>query len=568
MNNFSLVDYDIYSKRIGFYFNNKEKIGSYLGLILTIIYILFLFIIFFILLIRTLERKEITVYDSTIFSQESPIMEIDPSSIYFAFGLEDPMTSNRFIDETIYFAKIIFFDRTKKNGQFQTVDRKELDFEKCNEENFGKNYKHLFIKGELNNSYCLKNYNLTLVGGYKYDRMTYFRIRIYPCKNKTENNNHCKPQEIIDSYFKGGYFSILIKDIGLNPSNYSFPVLPTLQDLYTTIDKQIHKDYIIYYGITEVRTDKGLLFDNIEKKRYLEFRKVVESFNFRDESDYYGGKASCSIAFRIDDLIKIQIRTYAKIKEVFSSTGGYMQLISSIFTLLSLLSNKLTPEIKIMNGIFKFNLAQQKMMMKIHSIKDFHSINFSQKDNNCLYFPSKKGKSISFRNKNLIPINDINKNSFNAIDNNNENSSSIVLEVNNNKELFFKKGSGKKMKVTQEISKTSVFVDNSKNYAKERSSKNEINSLNVNSQKLVYSLNSKNVNNTIQEFNDKISFNLLHYFCFFKRYQKYKEINLFNIGISLYKKTMDITNVFTFLLLVGKNIQLNKNLNSLIKEME
>ena len=165
MQKFSILDYDIYSKRIGFYFENKEKIGSYFGLILTTIYILILLIIFFIYLIRTIQRKEIKVYDSTIFSQEIPIIEVDPNLIYFAFGLEDPMTSNRFIDETIYTVKIVFFDRHKIEGEFQTVDRKELDFEQCKENNFGENYKHLFVEGELNKSYCLKNYNLTLVGG-------------------------------------------------------------------------------------------------------------------------------------------------------------------------------------------------------------------------------------------------------------------------------------------------------------------------------------------------------------------------------------------------------------------
>ena len=48
-----------------------------------------------------------------------------------------------------------------------------LDVERCKEENFGKNYQHFFIKGELNSSYCLKdfNYNLTLAGGYKYEQI-------------------------------------------------------------------------------------------------------------------------------------------------------------------------------------------------------------------------------------------------------------------------------------------------------------------------------------------------------------------------------------------------------------
>ena len=217
------------------------------------------------------------IYDSKVYSQETPIIEVNSNLIYFAFGLEDK-SSNRFVDETIYFPKILFFDRTKINGEFQNIERRELEYEICNIDNFGEGYKQFFKEDELNNSYCLKNYNLNLIGGYKYDRMSYFRIKLYPCLNNSENNNHCKPQEIIDQYLKGGYFSIITKDIGLNPSTYNFPIIPTLQDLYTTIDKKMFRDYILYYGITEIQTDIGIFSKNIKIKKYLQFRKETSTF--------------------------------------------------------------------------------------------------------------------------------------------------------------------------------------------------------------------------------------------------------------------------------------------------
>ena len=430
-NKFSFIYYDIYSKRIGFFYNNHEKIGSCFGLFLTALYILITLILFLYLLIRTIQRKEMKVFDSTIYSKEMPIIDINSSLIYFAFGLEDPMTANRFVDETIYNVKIAYFDRTKVNGEFQTTERRDLEYELCKEENFGENYKHLFMQGELSNSYCLKDYNLTLAGGYKYNRMSYFRIRLYPCINSTTNNNHCKPQTIIDNYFKGGYFSILSKDIGLNPSNYSFPVLATLQDLYTSIDKNIYRDYILYYGITEIQTDTGLFFEYVENTRYLDFRKEAHSFNFRDEKEFYSGKTICSIAFRLDDIIKVQKRTYTKYKEVFASTGGYMQLISTIFTLLSLISNKLIPELKIMNGIFNFSLKKQKMMMKINTIKEFNSAITQNNFNNYIYFPSRKSNSQG--KKNSVNINNISKGSLIGLDDNN---SSLINVFNNKEELF------------------------------------------------------------------------------------------------------------------------------------
>jgi len=546
---FSFIYYDIYSKRIGFFYNNHDKIGSYFGLFLTALYILITLILFLFLLIRTIQRKEMKVYDSTIYSKEIPIININTSLIYFAFGLEDPITSNRFVDETIYNVKIAYFDRIKINGEFQTIDRKDLEYEYCKEENFGENYKHLFIQGELNNSYCLKDYNLTLAGGYKYNRMSYFRIRLYPCINSTNNNNHCKPQSEIDRYFKGGYFSVLSKDIGLNPSNYSFPVLPILKDLYTTIDKNIYRDYILYYGITEIQTDTGLFLENVENTRYLDFRKESHSFNFRDEKDFYSGKTICTIAFRLDDIIKVQKRTYTKFKEVFASTGGYMQLISTIFTLLSLISNKLIPELKIMNGIFSFSLKKQKMMMKINTIKDFNSALTQNNFNNYIYFPSKKNISQGKKNSVNININNISKGSLIGLEDNN---SSIVNVFNNKEEIFNKKReSGKQNNITKENSKISSFVEQKFKHKNDKKGEQNIN----------------NRFNSFLDFNEVINFNLFDYYCYCFRTisKKDKEIKLFNSGISLYRRKMDVINVFTFLILIEKFIAESQDIIALYK---
>ena len=194
---FNYYFFDMYSKRLSFFFNNKEKIGSLFGLFLSFIYIIFSILMIINHLISTIKRKEVKLYDTSVYAQEMPYISINSNNLYFAFGLEDPINSLRYIDETIYYPQISFIDKIKIDGQFVTTRKKNLEYERCKEENFGKNYQHLFVNGELNNSYCLKdfNYNLTLTGGYKYEKMSYIRIKIYPCKNTTENNNHCKSRE-------------------------------------------------------------------------------------------------------------------------------------------------------------------------------------------------------------------------------------------------------------------------------------------------------------------------------------------------------------------------------------
>ena len=549
--------YDIYSKQIGFFFNKKDRIGTTFGLVLTIIYILISLLLLIFYSFYTIKGINMNVYDSTIYPQDIPFSNINPKTFYFAFGLEDPKTSNRFIDESIYYPTLLFFDRVKVNGEFITTNRVELDYEPCKEEKFGEEYKYLISSGDLSNSYCLKDFNLTLAGGYKFKRFSYLRIRINPCVNKTENNNHCKPQDIIDYYLKGGYFSMLTKDIGLNPNNISEPVIYTLQNLYITIDKSIYKDYIIYYGITEVKTDIGLFYQVLETKKYLQFRKDIQTFYFRDESEYYNGKSMCAIDFRLDELVYIQKRTFSKLQETFSIIGGYMQLVSTIFTMLSFFANRIIPELKILNGIFNYNLKEKRLILKVQSIKDLNLRNNSSH----LYFPSLSPKQES-ETYNKTHSN-FNENSGNNIIEIAKNISPSIEPNNKRKKSLFIQNKGK----VNENDKSDVDILNNANVSlrnnKRKSACNKNIIINKNYiyrvgsfyPKLRKSSEEKDKDSNLNDNIHKINFNTFDYYCLKKLIGRKKDFDLYKIGLNLYRKRMDIINVFTLFILTEKNYQ-------------
>ena len=542
---FNFLYFDIYSKKITFFYNNKERISSYFGLFLTIIYILFSLVLFIYYFIVTIERLDMKVYDSVIYSKEIPSLEVNSNLIYFAFGIENINTSFRFIDETIYHPKIYYIQKRKKNGEFYTLNKEEILYERCHEKNFGEEYKQLFLEGELNTSYCLKQFNATLSGGQKYDSMSYIKIEILPCVNSSDNNLICKPQEIIDKYISGAYFSIIIKDIGFNPSNYSFPISPAIQYLYTIVDKQIFKEYILYFRLTEIHSDKGLVSENVHKEKYLRFQRESQNFYFRNESE---GKEICILQIRLDDNIDIQKRTYTKISEVFSYIGGYMQLLYTIFSIISIIANNLGPEIKILNGIFNFNVQNNKIMMKIKSLKDFNIIN----SKTTLRFNSKPSKSLK---KDINLLKKISKKSLGFVSRLDKNDSLIPITIVNNK-----------LDNSSQIIDTKIGKRNYTNVLKlslsiDKKSKGKVNKMSKRSSaQYRISLIDKDED---KENTAPIKFNLFDYYCFKKISSKKKEIDLFNIGSALYRKRMDIINVFTLLILTEKKL-LNKEHNDLI----
>ena len=65
-----------------------------------------------------------------------PLIPLDKEHFYFTFGLEGPITLNRFVDESIYKPEVVFIDRIKNSGKFETA---VLSLQKCDVKNFGNN---------------------------------------------------------------------------------------------------------------------------------------------------------------------------------------------------------------------------------------------------------------------------------------------------------------------------------------------------------------------------------------------------------------------------------------------
>ena len=554
-------NFDMYARSPNFYFKNHDRINTCFGTLLTLVYIIVSLTLFIYHSIITIQRKNFKVHDSTIYGQEMPFIDLNSNILYFAFGLEDPLTMNRFIDDSIYIPKIVFVDKAKINDELVTVYQQNLEIEKCKVINFGENYQHLFLEDELNNSYCLKKFeqNLTLAGGYKYERFSYIRIRIYPCVNSSENNFSCKSQEEIDHFMSSGYFSIILKDIGLNPANYSIPVIPTLQDLYTTIDKRIYKNYILNLGVTEIHTDIGLFQEDIKTQKYLQFRKEMETFTFRNEEEYYQGKSVIIAQLKLDDNINVQTRSYIKIPEIFSTIGGYMQLMNTAFLLLTIIVNKFNLELKIINSIFKFNLKKKKLIMKLQKLNDYDDLHISNISN--IHTPVVNFKKMTNITQHL-----------DLLDNKSKNSLMKENEINNISLLNFSEDKNEldnnnKNKITilkkHKRKSNALPIENSKmENTKDKMSKKNLRLSQDHIKENGTNLNKKNIFNELsyKDFNDKIELNMFDYCCCHLVYEKrHKIIELYNITNSFFRKKLDVVNVFNLLLLIEKNLLKNNS---------
>jgi hypothetical protein len=487
---------------------------------------------------------------------------------YLAFGLEHPTKFIRFIDEKIYYPEVLYVQRNKESGQFVKKEETILNIERCDINKFGGEYQNLFQEEEIYNSYCLKDFNLTLKGGFKFDKMSFIKINIYPCVNSTKNNNHCKPQKEIDFYLTSGYFSVLAKDIGLDPFNYSFPTLPLVQDIYTVIDKSFRTEFIIYFGITEIDTDTGLFTTNIKKDTYLKYINNYHSIFHVEDDDYLSGKEILTAQIRLQDNIYFQKRSYTKMSQVFSTTGGYMQLISTIFALISLLTKKISLEKKLLNSLFNFNIKNKKIILCVEYQKrlDYNTTLNKGRDSCFIPYEAKKSIISNMRNRRRNSIFFLNKTDTISPD--------LKKGISKDNQILKNvKKNYRNSKFNEDISK--IF----KNLSKEKELNTNVNDQSINRSKVEMLNKEENFNgNQISEFVDKnkdktipnklsnfnlikdfkiidkgncatIHFNLFDYYCLRRFSKKRTEIELFKFGINFYKSQMDIINFFNIMFL-------------------
>jgi hypothetical protein len=132
------------------YYKGRPKKTSWIGRILSILFVVIYFAFFIYKLIRMLQKKDVNFYDRFTYAENPSKVKITNENFYGGFAIEDPYTYDSFIDESIYFPKA-YFKRAEKKGDNFTWDITELELEPCKLEKFGSIYQEKFKSKPLNN---------------------------------------------------------------------------------------------------------------------------------------------------------------------------------------------------------------------------------------------------------------------------------------------------------------------------------------------------------------------------------------------------------------------------------
>ena len=356
----------MFGKVPGLYYKGNDKKNTWYGTIVSIIYLIIYVAFFTYKLIRMLKKTDVTFYDSFEYLEGPPTIHLTKDKFYGGFALEHPITHDQYIDETIYYPKA-FFKTQIRNGDNWDIYTKDLELVQCKTEYFGEDYQDSVIDS-IENLYCFKDMNETLEGSFSYDTYSYFYIEFYPCKNSTENNNHCKTKEELDYYLMNTFVCFELEDIQLTPNVYEKPVRGRNNDIYYTVGKKLFQEVHIFYQLVDIVTDLDWIgfdeFPNEKHESYIKYDWDYQMSSLLEQDIYETGEAFCSASIKLDDEIRIQKRTYYKIIALLGDVGGLMEVVLTFFKIISNFSINILYDKSIVNNLFDFDLDRKVILVK------------------------------------------------------------------------------------------------------------------------------------------------------------------------------------------------------------
>ena len=365
--------FDIFDKNIQLYYKGRPRSPTYIGSILTIIYGLIYFLFFLYKLINMFRRTEVLFYDTYAYIDEPQIINLTNDNFYGGFALEDPETYDPFIDETIYYPRA-YFKIAKRIGEKFSWETKNLTLETCKLEKFGSFYRDKFKNKNLKKLYCFTDIDEALIGHFSYDYYSFFFISFYPCINTTENNNHCKPIETIDYYLKSTFVSFQMQDIEITPLNFSYPARPKSQDIYSSVGKKLFQEIHVYFQLVNIETDLEFLgfsdFYLVRTNKYLKYDSIIQMTNLIETDIYDTGESFCDVTIKLTDKVLTEKRRYTKLIEVLRDVGGFMEVMLSIFKIISHFSSNIIYEKSLVNNLFSFDIDKKTVIIKNDLIKN------------------------------------------------------------------------------------------------------------------------------------------------------------------------------------------------------
>ena len=188
---------DLCGKDPDLYYKGNHKKTSWLGFILSLLYIAIYVAFFIYKFVRMVKKVDVTFYETYAFTGDIPSTVLNKEIFAGGFGLLNPDGQN-FIDKRIYKVTAVYKRGKRIDGVWQWNDPLPIPLVPCGLNYFGSRYQNTFKDKKLDQLYCFSDVEGLILEGYSnLNVYSYFDISFYRCVNETDGGI-CLPIEVFD----------------------------------------------------------------------------------------------------------------------------------------------------------------------------------------------------------------------------------------------------------------------------------------------------------------------------------------------------------------------------------
>lgn len=346
-----LYIFDLFKTPLTLLFEKKRFISTKFGVLCS----LGIFCILLIMIVNSdLFRKEVP----QIISNNLPLIHrpaITYNNKILAIGVQDDENFFGFYDPSyyqIYVTNVIYNMDASGVYSYEIIDK---NLHLCSENDVigtefqGKN---------LNNNLCFdKNENnFTTEGFFDEKTVKFLSIDFILCDNSTSNIT-CKSFEEMKAKLNGMTLNIFFMDATIDSLDYQNPIKYSVVNKYLYIDLEFHKNFELYFQNINLKSDDGILFDEISEKNEISYISETTDFSSVSKEDLITPRLS----FQIFSSKKVQNieRKYTKVSDLLAKLGGVMQGLVIMCYFFVYIEHSLFLKNTVLNSLYMFQINKK-----------------------------------------------------------------------------------------------------------------------------------------------------------------------------------------------------------------
>ena len=357
-----IKEIDLFGKEPDIYYKGKQRKTSWMGRILSWIYICFYIFFFIYKLVRMFKRLDVSFSETNGSTGGLPFIHLNKENFIFGLSVVNEYMQPLF-DETIYSVVGNIKGVETINGQKKAIDI-PITFDKCDINDFGKNFQRFTNVIELSKYYCPKNFEANFEGYNSAENFTSIIITLKKCVNKTKNGEQCKNDTEIENAINRKTMHVFFEDFDLTPFDYERPVKEKLTLNTCPIRMDEFQTFVGYFQLVNIETENNLFgfeaFSDIKSEKYIIYHSTL-IMNY----EMMPGQAEVSTYnILLKENTLNNLRTYTQFIDVLGDVGGLMEVIESIFGVIATLVADILYDKTMVNNLFTFDLNNYSIKIK------------------------------------------------------------------------------------------------------------------------------------------------------------------------------------------------------------